>query len=277
MLIPARREDGRQLRPRPRALLVAGPSRQARPRATSCLTGRGESARPMAQTPSGHRRDRGRGQARADRRMDRPVLHLGEFHGYPRRRHRFHRPHAIGRAYRGAFNATPGADARRALARARDRARRDRSRRGRRCAVGRRAAAGRAGRQYRPPGRAARRLPGHRQRHDHRPPVLVGPDGDRHRRQAGHHRPHGCGRRRRAGIDQPGPDAGDARRRRSGADRDAQGRLHADAADRRDGRPALWHQPRRAGRICASDRSSAPPRRRPRPASTPRSCPSPRR
>ena len=35
--------------------------------------------------------------------------------------------------------------------------------------------------------------------HDHRPPMLVGPDGDRHRRQADHHRPHGHRRRGRPG------------------------------------------------------------------------------
>ena len=43
----------------------------------------------------------------------------------------------IGRAYKGAFNATPGADARRTVARAGDRARRDRGRRDRRCRLGR--------------------------------------------------------------------------------------------------------------------------------------------
>ena len=40
-------------------------------------------------------------------------------------------------------------------------------------------------------------LPGDRRRNVDRPPMRVGPDGHRHRRQAGHRRPHGRVRRRR--------------------------------------------------------------------------------
>ncbi len=157
----------------------------------------------------------------------------------------------IGRAYKGAFNATPGATFGLTIACSGDRARRHRSRRDRRRGLGLRAHPGRSGRQHRPAGRAPRRLPGDGQRADDRPPMRLGPDGDRHGRQAGHRRPDGYRRRGRSGFDQHGPDAGNADRRRSVADRDAQGRLHADARHGRDGRPALQDQPRGAGRICA--------------------------
>ena len=109
----------------------------------------------------------------------------------------------IGRAYKGAFNATPGADARRpcrssaAVERAGiDPAEIDDVIMG--AALHQGVAGGNIGRT------AALRagLPGHRRRHDHRPPVRLGPDGHRHRRQAGHRRPHGrVRRRRRSGFD----------------------------------------------------------------------------
>ena len=171
----------------------------------------------------------------------------------PRRRDRFDRPDAHRPRLQGRVQRDARTDAGQLLAQAGDRTRGDRRGRHRRRRVGRGADPGHAVRQYRPPGRAARRLPGQRFGHDDRPPMLVRPDGHRHRRQADHHRQDGCGRRRRPGFDQHGADAGNAHRARSVADRDAQARLHADAPDRRDGRPALRHQPRAAGRICAEE------------------------
>ena len=54
-------------------------------------------------------------------------------------------------------------------------------------------------------------------------------------------------------------------------------RLHADDRHRRSRRQALRHQPRGVRRICARSRSSAPPPRRPKAASPPRSSQSPPR
>ncbi len=181
----------------------------------------------------------------------------------------------IGRAYKGAFNATPSPTlAAHAIRAAVERAGR-RSGRGRRRDHGRRAPAGRAG-DDRPHRGAARRAAGHRRRHVDRPAMRLRPDGDRHRGQAGDRRPDADLRRRRRRIDLDGADAGDAARRRSRADRDAQGRLHADDRHRRGGGEALRHQPRRRWTNMRSSRSSAPPPPR-RPArSTTRSSPATR-
>ena len=147
----------------------------------------------------------------------------------------------IGRAYRGAFNATPSPTlASHAIKAAVERARVDPGR-DRRRDHGRGAPAGRPG-DDRPHRGAARRPAGHRRRHVDRPPVRLGPDGDRHRGQADHRRPDGRVRRRRRRIDQPGADAGDAARLRSRAAGDAQERLHADDRHRRGGRQALRHR-----------------------------------
>ena len=106
---------------------------------------------------------------------------------------------AIGRAYSGAFNATPGPtlgsfSLKPAIERARiDPGEIDDVVWGAVLHAGH--AVGNIGRA----GRAARRLPGHGVGHDHRPPMLVGADGHRHRGQADHRRPDGRGRRRRTG------------------------------------------------------------------------------
>ena len=157
----------------------------------------------------------------------------------------------IGRAYKGAFNATPGPtlgsfSLKPAIERAGDRPGRDR-----RCRLGRGAHAGHAVRQHRPAGRASRRLPGHGVGHDHRPPMLVGPDGDRHRRQADHHRPDGRGRRRRAGsislVQTPemriAPDPSLMAMHKH---------VYMPMLQTAETvAPTLRHQPRAAGRICA--------------------------
>ena len=109
------------------------------------------------------RGDRGRGQARADRRMARPDVRL--------RRTRMREAvivstarTPIGRAYSGAFNATPGPTlASSSLTPAIERAGIDPGEIDD-VVVGRGAHPGHAVRQYRPAGRAARRLPGHRRR-----------------------------------------------------------------------------------------------------------------
>ena len=137
----------------------------------------------------------------------------------------------IGRAYKGAFNATPGADAGRLFAEAPaieragiDAARSTTSLWGAVLTQG--TQFGNIGRQV-----ALRAgCPVGVSRHDHRSPMLLGPDGHRHRGQADRHRPDGYRRCRRAGFNQHGPDAGDADRARSVADGDAQACLHADAA-----------------------------------------------
>ena len=168
----------------------------------------------------------------------------------PRRRDRFHRPHRHrqGLSRRVQRHALP--DPRRAPDPRRDRAREGRSGRGRRRDHGRRAPAGRADHD-RPHRRASRRPSGDRRRHVDRPPVRVGPDGDRDRRQADHRRPDGRRRRRRRREHQPGPDRRDAPRPRPRAAQHAQRRLHADDRHRRSGRQALRHQPRALRRICA--------------------------
>ena len=94
--------------------------------------------------PHSHGRDRRRGKARAHRPVARPDFHLRS----SRMREAVIVSTArtpIGRAYRGAFNATPVADARpRFSIRSGDRACQDRCRRDRRRDHGRGAAAGRA-------------------------------------------------------------------------------------------------------------------------------------
>ena len=100
--------------------------RQAGPRPLH-LDRRGESARPTA-SPHRYRRDRGRGQARADRPVARPHVHLGEHpHVRPRRRHRLHRPHPdrpglSRRVQRHARRRRSAATSIRAASSARDRA-----------------------------------------------------------------------------------------------------------------------------------------------------------
>ena len=105
----------------------------------------------------------------------------------------------IGRAYKGAFNATPGATlGALSLAPAIERAGIEAGEIddvvwGAVLTQG--TQSGNIGRQV-----ALRAgCPVEVSRPDHRPPVRVGPDGDRHRRQAGDHRPHGYRRRRRPG------------------------------------------------------------------------------
>jgi hypothetical protein len=80
----------------------------------------------------------------------------------------------IGRAYRGAFNNTALAHAGQPFDQGRGRARRDRSRRGRRRDVRLRAAAGPPGRQHRPHLAAARRSAGQRRGHVARPQCSSG-------------------------------------------------------------------------------------------------------
>ena len=126
----------------------------------------------------------------------------------------------IGRAYKGAFNATPSPTlAAHAIRAAVERAGIDPAeiddviigaalQQGVQATIGRTAAL-RAG------------LPVTVAGMSHRPPVRVGPDGHRHRRQAGHRRPHGRVRRRRGRKHLDGPDPRDAARPRHGAARDA--------------------------------------------------------
>ena len=268
---------GGQLRLREGPLHRPGPLRQARPRPLHPRRVRGEEAGPVAVRPQRRRRDRGRGQARFDRRLDRAIdLHLQVGHvpfrkearcplgkepdGHPRSRHRLHRPHADRQGLSRRVQRHPVADPRRPRIRAAVERVGRRSGRDRRRHHRRRAPAGRAG-DDRPHRRLARRPAGHRPRHVDRPPVRLRPDGDRHRRQAGHRRPDGRLRRRRRRIDLDGADRRDAARRRPRARRDAQGRLHADDRHRRGGRQALRHQPRPPGRLCAP--VAAAHRRRP--------------
>ena len=180
----------------------------------------------------------------------------------------------IGKAYRGAFNATPAPTLaahaiRAAVERAGIEAGRDRrlSARLRRC---RRGPA-----HDRPHGGPARRPAGDRARHDARPPMLLRPDGDRDRRQAGHRRPHGRGPRRRRGIDLAGPDGAAARRPRSRLVAMHDDMLHADDGNGRDGRRSDTASAA-TGRTLMPSIAAAHRRRHNRPAaSTTRSCPSP--
>ena len=168
----------------------------------------------IAASPRRHGRDRRRAQARPHRPLARPHFHLGEFpcpHATPSSSPPPARRSAAPTRARSTPRRAPTLGA--LCPRPRDRTRRDRRGRDRRCGVGRGADPGHPVGQHRPPGRASRRLPGRGQRPDHRPPVRLGPDGHRHRRQAGDHRPHGYRRRRRPGQRLDGPDARDARRR----------------------------------------------------------------
>ena len=165
----------------------------------------------------------------------------------------------IGNAYNGAFNATPSPTLaahpiRAAIERAEGRP-------GARSTTSIMGAALQQGTQthHRPHRRASRRLPGHRRRHDDRPPMRVGADGHRHRRQADHHRPHGRRRRRRRGKHQPGPDRRNAHRPGPALLTHAQGRLHADARHRRDGRRSATASAASAATNMRCARSSAPP------------------
>ncbi len=97
--------------------------------------------------------------------------------------------------------------------------------------------------------------------HVDRPPVRVGPDGDRDRRQAGHRRPHGRRRRRRRRKHQPGPDRRDAPRPRPRAAGHAQRRLHADDRHRRRSSASATASAASAATNMRCARSSAPPRR----------------
>ena len=56
--------------------MAPGPLRQARPRPIQAALRRGEARQPVADHLPGHRRDRGRGEARFDRRLDRLHVHL---------------------------------------------------------------------------------------------------------------------------------------------------------------------------------------------------------
>ena len=110
-----------------------------------------EEKRPASGSSStSHRRDRGRGQARLDRRLDRHDLHLKSAEGSPimsspRSRHRLHRPHADRQGLSRRVQRHPLAHPRRPRDPRRGRARGRRSGRDRRRDHRRRAPAGRAG------------------------------------------------------------------------------------------------------------------------------------
>ena len=160
----------------------------------------------------------------------------------------------IGKAYRGAFNNTQGQElAGHAIAQAVKRAGIDPAR-SRRRDHRLRPAAGLDRRQRRAPGAAARGPARHRVGHDDRSSVLVGPDGDRDRREADHRRRHADRDRRRRRIDLAGAERQDESlpRRRSVAGEEHSADLHDDDRDRGDRRRALRRQPRSAGRVLAA-------------------------
>ena len=171
-----------------------------------------------------------------------PSVPLGVFrHAFGR--HRLHRPYPDRPCLSRRVQQPALADARQPRHQGRGRARRDRRRGGPGRRVRRRAPAGRTGGQHRAHRAAARGLADQRIGHVGRSPMRVRPDGDRHRGEGDHRRQHGRVHRRRGRQHQPGADAEDERRTRPRTDRDAQGDLHADAADRRNRRQPLRHRP----------------------------------
>ena len=270
----------RQLRLRPGPLPRPGPARASASAAASRLDCVEEKAPgQLLLRHTGHGRDRGRGQARADRRMARPACSSRRRIQCPSAKPSSSPPPA--RRSAGPIGARSTRRPSPTLAahaiQRRGRARRDRSGRGRRRDHGRRAPAGRPG-DDRPHRRAARRPARHRRRHVDRPPVRLGPDGDRHRRQAGHRRPDG----RRASPAASNRSAWCRRPRCGSAPIPSCWRCTTDVYMPMIGTAEVVAQALRRSAASARTnmrcgRSSAPPPPRPQAGSTTRSSRSPRR
>ena len=159
----------------------------------------------------------------------------------------------IGKAFRGAFNDTHGADDGRARHRARGEAQRARSRRDRgRDPRLRASPKARPATTSRASPRFAPGLPVTIGGHDDQPLLQLRPAGDRVRRAARRRRRRAGAGRRRARVDQPRAAQREPHVLARRVSRRAQARpVHVDDRDGRRRREALRRQPRAAGRVLA--------------------------